>query len=89
MQSPNRVNNIPLLGQREQQATTQIQAAIGQLAMQLYAQVAVDHIKAHAGSERFDVEVEELRSTAKDCILAAKCYFEGIGMIEVKEEEKG
>ena len=86
MQSPNRVNNIPLLGQQQQQAKTQMQAIIGQLAMQLYVEAIGKYIRTPGSNP---VDVYELRRVAKDCLLAAQCYFEGIGMIEIEDGEAG
>ena len=71
MRPPNRVNSIPLLGQREQQAKAQIHAAISQLAMHLYSQVVIAHIDA---SEALDAEAT--RRIARNSFRAAECYFE-------------
>ncbi|MEA3349647.1 MAG: hypothetical protein U9Q82_03390 [Chloroflexota bacterium] len=80
MQPPQPINNIPLLGQREQQAKAQIQAVIGQLAMQIYSQTAVLHVNTRDVHQTLDAEA--LRTAAKNSIQAAQCYFEGIGAIE-------
>ena len=85
MQSPQRVNNIPLLGQQEQQAQAQIQAVLAQLSMQIYSQAAVSHINTRDVHE--DLDVKALRSISKNSIRAAQCYFEGIGAITIEEEK--
>ena len=78
MQPPRGVNHqIPLLGQRQQQAQTQISAAIQQLAMQIYTR------RASNGIPRTDVGFQNI---AKDSLRAARCYFEGIGVIEEEKE---
>ena len=85
MQPPQRVNSIPLFGQQQQQAQAQMQAAIGQLSMQIYSKVALSHLTTRDVHQTLDVKV--LRRLSQNSILAAKCYFEGIGAIEVEEEK--
>jgi len=85
MKPPPGINGIPLLGQREQQAKAQIHAAISQLAMQIYAQAATAHVTTKDYHQ--SVNMEALRSAAKDSLQAAQCYFEAIGVIEVAKEK--
>ncbi len=87
MKPPQRVNNIPLLGQQEQQAKAQIQAAIAQLSMQLYSQAAVPHLVTLDVHQALDVKA--LRSISQNTMLAAQCYFEGIGVITIEDGESG
>jgi len=84
---PRPVNNIPLLGQQKQQAEAQIKAAIGQLAMQIYSQAAILHLNTRDVYQTLDVKA--LRSLSQHSILAAQCYFEGIGMITTEDGESG
>lgn len=84
MQPPN-FNSVPLLGQQRQQAVAHLNAAIGQLAMQIYSQVAISHVVRR--DEHQELEPEVLRTAAKDAITAAKCYFEGIGALKPEGAE--
>jgi hypothetical protein len=79
---------VPLLGQRpqqlnddqkQQQMQAQVQAAIGQLSMGIYIQLA------SAPAVPFDPDT--LRKLAKDSQVAARSYFEGIGVIVQNQEE--
>ena len=73
---------VPLIGQRQQpnqqQMQQQVQAAVAQLSMGIYSQIATDYIRV-GGWEL--VSQDRLRQLAKDSQTAARCYFEGIGVI--------
>ena len=57
----------------------QIQAAIGQLSMAIYTQLAGAHIATR--DEHQSVDSDRLRQLAKDALASARAYFEGIGVI--------
>jgi hypothetical protein len=82
-------NKVPLLGQRQppnqQQLQSQIQAAIGQLSMNIYTQVAESYIFTEDDEHR-PVNRDQFRQLAKDSQIAALCYFEGIGIIQQNKE---
>ena len=70
----------PILGQRQQQMEQQIQAAIAQLSMGVYSALATSHVNTR--DEHQSVDQDRLRQLAKDSQAAARCYFEGIGVIQ-------
>ena len=69
----------PILGQQKQKMAAQIQMAIGKLSVEIYAQLATGHIATR--DEHQNVDQQRLRQLAKDAQAAARCYFEGIGVI--------
>ena len=64
----------PIIGQRQQQAVAQVTAAMAQLSMAIYTHIIDRH------GIPFDPEM--LRKLAKDSQVAARAYFEGIGVIQ-------
>jgi hypothetical protein len=97
MRPPNeipRFNNAhlaqtPIIGQKHQQLAAQIQAAMGQLSMGIYSQLAIHHVTTmYDGAEP---NADTLRALAKHAQTAARAYFEGLGIIEhekAPEEDK-
>lgn len=82
MQTPPNIpqfGQAPIIGQRRQQMQSQIQAAIGQLSMGIYSQLATAHVATR--DEHQSIDEDRLRQLAKDSRAAAKCYLEGIGVI--------
>ena len=77
------VNSTPIIGQRTQQVQAQVQMLIQQVSLGIYSQLAVNHI-THSGEE--SIRPDKLRKVAKDSLTAARCYFEGVGMIETQDE---
>ena len=75
----------PLIGQRQQQMQAQVQAAIGQLSLGIYSQLAASHIATRDKHQA--VDPNHLQQIAKDAQTAARCYFEGIGVIQQKEDK--
>lgn len=78
---------VPLIGQRQQQnqqqIQAQVQAAIGQLSIGIYSQLASAHVATR--DEHQTVDQEQLRKLAKDAQMAALAYFEGIGVVSQKQ----
>jgi hypothetical protein len=74
----------PIIGQRQQQIRTQVHAAIGQLSMGIYSQLATCYLSTQDMNQSIDQD--QLRKLAKYAQVAGKCYFEGLGVIE---QEKG
>jgi hypothetical protein len=85
-------SQVPLLNQRQrptqgQLQAAQVQAAIGQISMGIYSQLATTHIATR--DEHQSADQEKLRQLAKDSQVAARCFFEGIGVIEPAPREQG
>ena len=68
---------IPMLGQQRQQAEAGIQQAAQQLSLGIYARIAAEMLDPEQPANP-----EHLRHLAKQSMLAARCYFEGIGVIQ-------
>ena len=75
----------PIIGQRQQQMQAQVQAAIGQLSMGIYIQLATAHVATRDKHET--VDQDRLRQLAKDAQVAARCYFEGLKIISQEKEQ--
>ena len=78
---PHLFNSVPHIGQQPSQqaiAQSQIHAAIGQLAMQIFARAAAQHVLA-ADSAEMPLDDKRMKKVAKDSIHAAKYYFEALG----------
>lgn len=88
MQPPSHVPGMagaPLLGQREQQAKTQIMQAVQHLSLGIYSHLAVNHIGSR--DKHQTVEPEHLRGLARDAYVAAQAFFEGLGVVQFQEDE--
>jgi len=72
--------SVPILGQGQANAQAQLQAAVGQLTISLYSQAAAHHLASLEPHQAADAE--RLRRLARDAAMAAKCYFEGLGLAE-------
>ena len=78
---------VPLLGQgpsQQQKQQAAVSQAIAQLSMQIYVQLAFNYLKSRMDS--VGPRLDTLRDAAKHAQTAARCYFEGIGVIQEKEE---
>ena len=80
---------VPLIGQRQQQGQQQMQAqvnaAIGQLSIGIYSQLATAHIATR--DEHQSVDQKQLRKLAGASQAAALAYFEGIGVVKQNQQE--
>ena len=76
----------PIIGQRQQQLQSQLQAAIRQLSMGIYMQIAKSYIFME--DEHRPVNRDQFRQLAKDSQIAALCYFEGIGLVQQNKESQ-
>ena len=85
--SPRGLNSAPIIGQQQQQQKAQLLQAVGQLSIGIYSQLAAQVIVAQHEGEPIPEEL--LRSLARDCHQAAKCYFEGLGVATFQQPEKG
>ena len=87
---PHQFAHVPLIGQRQQQnqqqMQAQIQAAINQLSIGIYSQLASAHVATR--DEHQTVDREQLQKLAKDAQTAALAYFEGIGVVKQNEPKK-
>ena len=90
-------HRIPLLGQQQQQPTQeqqeqaarmQIMQAVNDMAVGMYVQLAVAHIATRDQGLDQDVDPEHLRPLAKQCLTAAKAFFEGIGVIQTANDSE-
>lgn len=76
---------VPVIGQRQQpteaQMRAQIQAAISQLSMAIYTKLVT--------TQAVPFDQDRLRKLAKDAQVAARCYFEGVGIIEAAQQNQG
>ena len=81
---------VPIIGQQQQQQQqqmqAQVQAAIGQVSLGIYSQIAAAHIDTR--DKHQSIDQDQLRQLAKDAQLAARCYFEGIGVLRKDEDDK-
>jgi len=81
---------VPIIGQQQQQQQqqiqAQIQAAIGQVSLGIYSHLATAHITTL--DDHQSLNKDKLRQLAKEAQLAAHCYFEGIGVLKQKAQEK-
>lgn len=79
---PFRNINVPLLGNgqvsQEQRVKLEIMQAIQSLSLSIYSKLAQEHLSV--GHSHIDVE--KLKTMAKNSRLAAQAYFEGLGVIE-------
>jgi len=75
---------IPIIGQQQaqQQAQAQaaIQAAVQSLSLGIYSDLAVGHLALHT---THPADPSRLRQLAADSLIAARAYFEGLGVIEI------
>ena len=78
--------HAPIIGQRQQQMQAQIQAAIGQLSMGIYSQVATAYFRSWPRGEDQSVDQNQLRQLAQNSQVAARCYFESLGIIQPEKE---
>ena len=87
---PPQFGQVPLIGQRQQQSQqqvqAQVQAAINQLSIGIYSQLASSHVATRDKHETIDQE--KLRKLAKDAQTAALAYFEGIGLVQQKQGDE-
>jgi hypothetical protein len=82
---------VPILGQQQQmqqkQLEQQVHGMMGQMALGIYTHLATSHIATRDETHQ-EADKDQLRKHAKEAQVAARCYFEGIGVIQT-EEEKG
>ncbi len=79
-------NNVPLLGQQQQQAKAGIMQAVQRLSMQIYTRVAASYIARGNNTPDF------LRDLARESFTVAQCYFEGLGIAQFgnrQEKDQG
>jgi len=76
----------PIIGQRQQQLQSQVKAAIGQLSMSIYTQLAVALLSTR-DPILMPRDADSLRQLAKDSQAAALAYFEGLGIISQNQGE--
>jgi len=75
---------------QQQQVQQQLQAAMGQLSLGIYSQLAtacLTPLNMQADLPPLSSsEQKRLRRLARDSQTAARCYFEGIGVIQQEKE---
>ena len=78
---------VPLLGQQQQQQQqlAAIQQAVNQLSMGIYSHAATCYVETRDAHQTIDPD--KLQQLARDSMIAARAYFEGLGI--ARFEEKG
>lgn len=76
--------NIPTIGQRQTAAKAMVAQGLQQLAMQIYAQLAVSHYPV---GESLDGTRDTLTELARYSMQAAKMYFAGLGIAQFQENQ--
>ena len=76
----------PTQQQQQQQLQAHVQAAMGQASLNIYTQLAIIHATERDKND-LNVNPELLRQFAKESQVAARCYFESIGIL--KQEDQG
>lgn len=74
------MNQVQIIGQQQKQAQSQILAAINQLSIGIYSQLAVAAINTIDVHQ--EVDSERLKALAKHSQVAAMAYFEGLEIIQ-------
>jgi hypothetical protein len=72
-------NGLGQMQQHQQQAQLVIQQAIQEMAAGIYSGLAADHIAELDTHE--EIGRDRLKQVAADSLVAARCYFEGLGAI--------
>ncbi len=76
---------VPLLGQQQQQQQAAINQAVSQLSLSIYAHAATAHV-ATRDSTIQEIDCNQLRQLARDSNVAAKAFFEGLGVVEFDDK---
>jgi len=72
------LNNVPILGQQQEQATAGIVHAVQALSLGIYSRVVVPFVASQdATTAEKSARMQQL---AWDSMTAAKAYFEGLGI---------
>ncbi len=74
---------VPMLGQKQQQQQMALAQAVSQLSLSIYQHSAIQHVTCR--DEHQQLDPERLRQLAKDSQVAAKDYFEGLGIAQFFE----
>ncbi len=81
---------VPIIGQQQQQQQqqmqAQVQAAIGQVSLGIYSQLSAANIATL--DKHQSIDQDQLRQLAKDAQIAARCYFESIGVLKPNQGDK-
>ena len=73
------VGGVPVLGQQRAAAQQAVNQAVQQLSTGIYSHLAIHHLTT-LDRPRQEAEPELLRGFAKDSMVAAQAYFEGLGI---------
>ena len=83
------MGGVPILGQREAAAQAAAQAAVQQglqqLSVGIYSHLAISHLTT-LDRPRQEADQELLHGFAKDSMIAAQAYFEGLGIAQFKRQ---
>ncbi len=79
-----RPGGTPIIGQQEQQAKVSLMQALTQFSSAIYTQLAVAYI-ATLDRPHQAIDPEHLEQLAQDAYMAAKAYFEGLGIAQFKD----
>lgn len=79
------LNNVPILGQQQEQATAGIVHAVQALSLGIYSRVVVPFVASQdATTAEKSARMQQL---ARDSMTAAKAYFEGLGIAQFEQKE--
>ena len=86
--TPQGHKHSPPVNTAQQQQRAAVQAAMQQLSLGVYSQLAVAHARMREEHQDVQqtVDPDRLRQLAADSVTVARCYFEGIGVIQRKDE---
>jgi len=76
---------VPVIGQRQQQMEQQLAQAVGQMSTAIYIQLASAHIAAVDHPHQSPCP-QRLKQLARDSQVAAKAYFEGLGIAQFSDK---
>lgn len=85
-QIPQFSGHVPAIGQQQKQMQAQLKMAIQQLSQAIYVPSAISHIATR--DEHQEADPDRMRQLARDSVAAAKCYFEGTGVIKTEQEKE-
>ncbi len=80
---PPQFPNIPLIGQQQQQQNH----VMGQMASNLSQAIYIQWV-THGELSLPNPDIEQMRGIARDSMAAARAYLEGIGAIQIEQENK-
>ena len=78
-------NHVPVIGQQKQAAQQALAQAVQQMTVDIYTQMAADHIGGRVMGET--INVKQLQEMARSAQKAAQAFFEGLGVASFQEPD--